>query len=104
VPGIQGGDQALDGAALAGGVPALEDHAERRPDLVLPELTAEQQPQPQQPLLSVLQPMLGLLGGQLDRRGGGSQATHGPSLAPGCDSGIPKPGVSASAGCATICG
>ena len=45
VPWVQRCDQALDRAALAGGVPALEDHAQWRTDAVLAELAAEHQAQ-----------------------------------------------------------
>jgi hypothetical protein len=46
VPGVEGGDEAFDGAAFAGGVPAFEQYAERGADLVVGELAAEEQPEP----------------------------------------------------------
>jgi hypothetical protein len=45
---IERADQSLDGPALAGRVPTLEDDAQRRTDLVTLELTAQHQAQPQQ--------------------------------------------------------
>jgi hypothetical protein len=57
VPGVKRPDKPLDRASLAGGVPSLEDHAERRPELrFVPDLAAQHQPQVQQPVLSRGQP------------------------------------------------
>jgi hypothetical protein len=58
---VHRGDEALDRAALAARVPALEDHAHRRPELAAAGLPAELQTQPQQPCLRGFEP-LGLLG------------------------------------------
>ncbi len=65
VPGVELADQALDGPALAGGVPALEQHAQRRSELTGPDLPAEQKPQVHQTLLGSLQVGLALLLGDL---------------------------------------
>src|SRR5262249_57918145 len=52
VPRVQRRDEPFDRTALAGGVPPLEDHADRRPDpRILPDLAAQHQPPLQQPPL-----------------------------------------------------
>jgi hypothetical protein len=53
-PGLsQRRDEPFDRTALAGSVPALEDYADRRPELrIVPDLAAQYQPQLQQPVLS----------------------------------------------------
>jgi hypothetical protein len=57
VPRVNRRDQPLDRAPLAGRVPALEDHADRRSDLrFVADLAAQRQPQAQQPVLSRSQP------------------------------------------------
>jgi hypothetical protein len=62
VAGVERGDEALDRAALPGGVPALEDDEERWPDRQLavralrPGLAAERQAQVGEPLLRGLEP------------------------------------------------
>jgi hypothetical protein len=57
VPRVKRLDEPFDRASLAGGVPPLEDHAERRPELwFVPDLAAQHQPQVQQPILSRGQP------------------------------------------------
>ena len=61
VPRIERRRQALDRAALAGGVPALEDDAERRPQLFPADQPAKGQPQLRQPLPGQLQLTLFLL-------------------------------------------
>ena len=48
---IQGADQPADRAALARGIPALEQHAQRWPQLALAQLAAHLQAQGQQSLL-----------------------------------------------------
>src|SRR4051812_4822219 len=50
VAGVDLGDQPLDAAALAGGVPALEEDADRRAELALADQAAEGEPQLAQPL------------------------------------------------------
>src|SRR5256884_5730715 len=84
VPRIQRADEALDAAALAGGVPALEHHAQRRPDPVVADLAAEDQAQVQQPQDRGFQ----ALGALLSRQGRGEvdlgEALHPLSLAPRC--------------------
>ena len=67
VPGVEVVDQPLDRAALAGGVPALEDDAQRRADRAAADLAAQREAQPQQPFL-LLGELLGLL---LARTGSG---------------------------------
>ena len=53
VPRVQRRDEPFDRTTLAGGVPPLEDHADRRPELrIVPDLAAQYQPQVQQPVLS----------------------------------------------------
>ena len=42
MPGVERRHQPLDRSALSGGVPALEQHAQRRTELVVRELAAEQ--------------------------------------------------------------
>ena len=64
VPGVERLDQPLDGATLAGGVPALEDDADRRAELAVVELTAVDQPQVQQAALRLLQPLALLVFGE----------------------------------------
>jgi hypothetical protein len=51
VPRVEMVHEPLDGAALAGGVPALEDDAQRRPDGAVAQLTAEGEAQPQESVL-----------------------------------------------------
>ena len=48
-------DQALDGATLAGGVPPLEDDADRRTQFPSAQLATDDQPQMQQPELGRVQ-------------------------------------------------
>ena len=57
---VERSDEPLDRAALAGGVPALEQHAQRRADPLVADQAAEHEPQLQQPRLRASQP-LGLL-------------------------------------------
>jgi hypothetical protein len=65
VPRVERRDEPLDRASLAGGVPPLEDHAERRPELrLVPDLAAQRQPQLQQPVLGRGQPGRLLLGAE----------------------------------------
>jgi hypothetical protein len=67
VPRVKRRDQPLDRASLAGGVPPLEDHADRRADLrFVPDLAAQHQPQLQQPVLSRSQPGRFLLRAELE--------------------------------------
>src|SRR5262249_61073468 len=47
---VDWGDEALDRAALAGRVPALEDDAHGRPELLGADLAAEREPKLDQPL------------------------------------------------------
>jgi hypothetical protein len=81
VPRVERRDEALDGAALARGVPALEDDAQRRADAMLADLAAQQQAQPQQVHRGALQAFLGLLlrqrHGQIDI----ARAGHGVTFA-----------------------
>ena len=71
-------DEALDRAALARGVPALEEHAQRRPDLRR-QLAAEPQPQPEQPLLGGGELLRLLLARELEREIEGIEVAHGGS-------------------------
>jgi len=64
VPGIERRDQALDRPALPGGIPALEEDAERGPDLLRPDLPPERQPELGQALPPVLQRLPLLLLGE----------------------------------------
>jgi hypothetical protein len=61
VPRVERRHQPFDRAALAGGVPPLEDDAQRRAELARTGLPAERQPLPQQLLLRGGQALLGLL-------------------------------------------
>ena len=61
VPWVELADQPLDGPALPGGVPPLEDDAQGRPELLGADLATEQQPQVHQALLRLLQLPLALL-------------------------------------------
>ena len=54
-------DEALDRAALAGGVPALEHDAHRWAEVVASSEPGEPQPERQQPPLLLAQPLLGFL-------------------------------------------
>ena len=58
---IERRDQALDGATLAGGVPPLEDDADRRTQLPAAQLATDDQAQMQQPELGRVQALLLLL-------------------------------------------
>ena len=62
---IERGDQALDRAALAGGVPALEHDAHGRPEPAVSEQATERQPEREQPVLSLRELRLALLLGEL---------------------------------------
>ena len=55
---IERRDQALDGATLAGGVPPLEDDADRRTQLPSAQLATDDQAQMQQPELGRVQALL----------------------------------------------
>jgi hypothetical protein len=66
VPRVERRDQPFDCATLAGRVPPLEDHANRRSEpRLVPDLAAQRQPQLQQPVLSRGQPGRLLLRAQL---------------------------------------
>jgi hypothetical protein len=73
---VETGDESLDRAALPARVPALEDHEQRRPDLVVVDLTAEREPQRQQALLPRVEAGLLLLGGQPERQIEVVEAAH----------------------------
>jgi hypothetical protein len=45
VAGVELGNQTLDRTALAGGIPPLEQHANRGADALIPDQAAERQPQ-----------------------------------------------------------
>jgi hypothetical protein len=62
VAGVEGGDEAPDGAALARRVPALEEHAQGRAELAAADQSAELEPEGEEPLLGRLDPVLALLG------------------------------------------
>jgi hypothetical protein len=81
VPWVERFDQASDGAALPAGVPSLEDHQQWRPDGAT-ELTAEEKPEPQHPLLGTLQPLGGVLVAQAIGRVDVSEPRHSDMLAP----------------------
>ena len=70
VAGVERLDQPLDGAALAGGVPALEDDAHRRAEVAVVELTAIDQPQVQQAALRLSETLRLLVLGELQREVG----------------------------------
>jgi hypothetical protein len=63
-------DQPPQGSSLAGGVPALEHHRERRsePTLVAGELAAQRQPERRQPRLRRVEPLRVLLLGERQRQ------------------------------------
>ena len=65
VAGVERFDQPLDRAALAGGVPTLEDDAHRRAELPLPELSAVDEPKVQQPALRPAETLALLILGEL---------------------------------------
>jgi hypothetical protein len=66
MPRVKRRDEPLDRATLPGGIPPLEDHADRRPELrVVPDLAAQDQPQLQQTALSRGQAVRLLLRGEL---------------------------------------
>ena len=67
VPGVERLDQPLDGATLAGGVPALEDDADRRAEVAVVELTAVDQPQVEQAALRLAETLRLLVLGELQR-------------------------------------
>ena len=71
-------DEPLDRAALAARVPALEEHAHRRPDPALADEPAEHEPQREQPHLGRLEARLGLLLGELERQVEVVEASHNP--------------------------
>ena len=58
---IQRFDEPPDRSALARRVPSLEDHTERRPELVAAEVAAKRQSVPEHPLLRSRQPFERLL-------------------------------------------
>jgi len=60
VPRVERSDQPLDDAALARGVPPLEQHAQRRAQALLRDLTTQQQAQLQQPQPCLLEALLGV--------------------------------------------
>jgi hypothetical protein len=64
VPRVELRDQALDRPSLAGGILALEDHADRGPKLPAPDQAAEREPQLGQPGPGALEPILLLLAGE----------------------------------------
>ena len=83
MPWVEVVDQPLDGAALAGGVPALEDHAQRRPDLTVADLPAQRESQLQQPALLLGQLLLLLLLGQPETEIHRIESAHGsPACTP----------------------
>ena len=75
---VELGDEPLDRAALAGGIPALEDHAHRWSELTVSELAADLQTQLEQPLLGGFEPQLALLLGELRGQVDVVQAGHRP--------------------------
>ena len=99
VPGVERLDQPLDGAALAGGVPPLEDDAHRRPELALVELPAVDQPEVQQAALRPAEAFALLVLGQLAREVGVLQFRVVVGRGPG---GRPVVIVSASASRAVV--
>jgi hypothetical protein len=85
VPRVQRRDQPLDRTALAGCVPPLEDHADRRAEpWVVPDQAAQYEPQLQQPVLSGGQAGRFLVRGELQAEiQSGEQAalaSHAPHL------------------------
>ncbi|GGQ88064.1 hypothetical protein GCM10010166_67730 [Couchioplanes caeruleus subsp. azureus] len=58
---------------------------------MLTELPAEEQAESQEALLCPFQPGGGLLPAQVDGGGGGSEATHAYTFAPGYDESIQQP-------------
>ena len=64
VAGVERGDQAADRAALAGGVPALEQHGDRRAEAALAAQAAHLQAQREQPPLKLRELLELLLGAQ----------------------------------------
>ena len=81
VPRVELRDQPLDRPALARGVPPLEQHAQRRSELLRADLAAQQQPQVHQSLLRRLELPLPVLLGQAQRQIDVVQPAHEPSLA-----------------------
>jgi hypothetical protein len=68
MPRVQWGDQPLDAAALAAGVPALEDHAHRRTERVrLTDQATTDQAELEQPSLREREPLGLLIRGQPQR-------------------------------------
>jgi len=85
VPRVERLDQPFDRTTLAGRVPPLEDHANRRSELrFVPDLAAQHQPQVQQPVLRRGQPGRLLLRAQLQAeiqpRESAALANHAPRL------------------------
>ena len=76
VTGVQLGDQALDRAALARGVPTLEENAHRRAELAVAALAAEHEAQLEQALLRGGEPLRLLLPGELERQVQLIEAAH----------------------------
>ena len=85
VPRVQRRHEPFDRTALAGGVPPLENHADRRPELrIVPDQAAQHQPQLQQPALSRGQAGRFLIRGELQAeiqlREHAALASHTPRL------------------------
>src|SRR3954453_12868871 len=77
VAGVERGDETLDGAALAARVPALEQDAQRRPELTASYQAGERQAQLRQaPAVERQQPVL-LLARELEREVDVVEAPHG---------------------------
>ena len=66
VAGIEHGDQAPYDPALSGGVPALEEHAKRWPQLGSRDEPAELEPKSEQPALGIKDALLALTGAHLE--------------------------------------
>src|SRR6185503_11013017 len=77
---VQRRHQPLDRPALAGGVPALEDDHERRPEGAIADQAAERQPQLRQPPSLLLQPRFFLLTAQARTEIDVVKASHAPNL------------------------
>ena len=69
-------DDALDGAALAAGVGAFDDHEQARSDTLVADLSAECEAEFHEPLLGRGEPLLVLGGGELRRQVDVIESSH----------------------------
>ncbi|CAN5620044.1 hypothetical protein BH24ACT24_BH24ACT24_07550 [soil metagenome] len=80
--GVEWRDEPLDRAALARGVPALEEHAHRRSGLVLAEHAGEPEPELEQSALRGLEALGLLVSREREGEVEGAEAAHLAEIIP----------------------